>query len=368
MDGTWEEHGKLLLYTRGNVASKKIAAYDLDGTIITTRSGKTFQTNYDDWKLLYPEVAEKIQRLSQDGFKIVIFSNQSGLEKGKIEPRGFKRKIEKIVEALKVPIQGFFAIGFSLYRKPAPGMWDHLVEKPPPVDISSSFYVGDAAGRRPAGCRKKDFSCCDRLFAINLNLTFYTPEEHFLGETATAFDMPSFDPRIEVKNDELVLDPVAQLIVDEPEMIILVGPPASGKTSFAQRFFASYTRINRDTLKTWQKCVKAARAAIVCGESVIIDNTNPDPVSRGRYLEIARDLGIPSRCFVMMTSMAQAFHNEQFRGLTVSTHKPIGKIVYNTYAAKYQEPKLDEGFKEIVKARFNPIKTERLYKLFLVDA
>ena len=42
--------------------------------------------------------------------------------------------------------------------------------------------------------RKKDFSCSDRLFAVNNDLRFYTPEEYFLGQKPTKlFDLPEFD-------------------------------------------------------------------------------------------------------------------------------------------------------------------------------
>ena len=47
-----------------------------------------------------------------------------------------------------------------------------------------SFYVGDAAGRLKDYKKgaKKDFSCSDRKFAMNLKLDFFTPEEYFLNE------------------------------------------------------------------------------------------------------------------------------------------------------------------------------------------
>lgn len=38
------------------------------------------------------------------------------------------------------------------------------------VDKSKSFYVGDAAGR------SGDFAGTDRKWAMNVGLTFYTPE------------------------------------------------------------------------------------------------------------------------------------------------------------------------------------------------
>jgi bifunctional polynucleotide phosphatase/kinase len=43
------------------------------------------------------------------------------------------------------------------------------------LDKSSSFFVGDAAGRKyPGG--KADFSSTDRKWAENIGLRFFTPE------------------------------------------------------------------------------------------------------------------------------------------------------------------------------------------------
>ena len=54
----------------------QIAAFDMDGTIITTKSGKTFAKDRDDWQLLYPEVPGKLKELNRKGFKIVFLTNQ----------------------------------------------------------------------------------------------------------------------------------------------------------------------------------------------------------------------------------------------------------------------------------------------------
>lgn len=103
-------------------------------------------------------------------------------------------------------------LGDGLFRKPRTGIWRTLTahkNEDVAVDMTASFYVGDAAGRDKdwAPKRKKDFSSADRLFALNLGLTFQTPEEFFLAQKATTkFTMPEFDPTT-VATDLPLLEP-----------------------------------------------------------------------------------------------------------------------------------------------------------------
>ena len=48
------------------------------------------------------------------------------------------------------------------------------------IDMESSFYCGDAAGRKQAPFN--DFSNDDLLYSVNLGLKFYTPEMLFKKE------------------------------------------------------------------------------------------------------------------------------------------------------------------------------------------
>lgn len=43
------------------------------------------------------------------------------------------------------------------------------------ADLTHSFFVGDAAGRQYKG-RKSDFASTDRKFALNIGISFMTPE------------------------------------------------------------------------------------------------------------------------------------------------------------------------------------------------
>ena len=77
-------------------------------------------------------------------------------------------------------------------------------------------------------------------------------------------------------------------------MVILVGPPASGKSFISKHYFVpkGYERINRDTLQTQQRCKQRTKEALREGKSVIIDNTNPDKKTRESYIKIAQELSI----------------------------------------------------------------------------
>jgi len=57
--------------------SAKIAAFDIDGTLIKVKSGKKFPTNADDWKLWGSNVPKKLQEAHEKGYAIVLLSNQN---------------------------------------------------------------------------------------------------------------------------------------------------------------------------------------------------------------------------------------------------------------------------------------------------
>ena len=69
----------------------KVASFDLDGTLIKTASGNRFAKDTNDWKLYLDKpskLKEKLKGLYNQGFHIVIFSNQKGLSTGKLTKGG----------------------------------------------------------------------------------------------------------------------------------------------------------------------------------------------------------------------------------------------------------------------------------------
>ena len=129
----------------------------------------------------------------------MFITNQNGLATGKTKVEDFRGKVEKIVQTLGVPLQLFAATAkHCVFRKPRPGFWEYLEKYKNgniKIDQSNSFYCGDAAGR-VRGKGKKDFSCSDRLFALNVGVKFYVPEELFLNRKCTEeIVMPDFNPK-----------------------------------------------------------------------------------------------------------------------------------------------------------------------------
>lgn len=361
-DDSWESFnsGGLLVYTSaGCRGSHKIAAYDMDGTLITTKSGKVFPINNDDWKLAFGTVVGTLKAKYNDNHKIVIFTNQAGLSSGKTVRANIKTKIERIIAALGVPVQAFVATGNNCFRKPLTGMWQTLSDLKNDgvtIDMEQSIYVGDAAGRPENKLikKKKDHSHADRFFAANLELAFKTPEEHFVQQSLQKWIPASFDARAMLRDcmaqaSKFTLSTVA-------EAILMVGGPGTGKSSFCQRYLRphGFEVISRDSVGSWQKCVDRLNDCLRRNCRVVIDNTNGDKESRSRYLNAAKRNGIPCRCFVMTMSSRHAEHNIAFRELIDTRHAKIGRIVLNTYKKHYQAPVLEEGFTEIVHINFVP--------------
>ncbi|KAF9452796.1 PNK3P-domain-containing protein [Macrolepiota fuliginosa MF-IS2] len=338
----------------------KVAAFDLDGTIIKFLAGDS------DWEWWNPVVPTKLRDIAQEGYSIVFLSNQAIKPK---QLKQWKEKVSSIASALDgVPFRIFAATAKDGYRKPMLGMWWELerilLEQGVKIDFQVSFFVGDAAGRRYKN-RKSDFSSTDRKFALNIGISFMTPEEYFLNLPAHLdYTLPGF--HVSSLQDLPLVTPTSSPIIPHPrrqEIVVFCGYPALGKTRFYRQHFqpADYTHINQDTLKTRDKCIKAAREALKRGESCVIDNTNRDIKTRKYYIELKKEFRVEARCFVFTGNIELAWHNNLFRAFqkppsVVGQEAPRDLVPYAVFVGfrdQYEEPTTDEGFLEIRKVNWN---------------
>jgi predicted kinase len=100
-------------------------------------------------------------------------------------------------------------------------------------------------------------------------------------------------------------------------LVVLVGPPGSGKSTWARRNGRGAIHVSQDGLidaispdgfeHVYRPIYAAAedalaRAALQSGHTVIVDRTNRTREHRRRWLEIARDAGCPAVAVVMTAS------------------------------------------------------------------
>ena len=72
---------------------EKIAGFDMDCTLINTKSGAKFAKNAEDWVYWDKSVPHKLKELYENGYKIVIFTNQKGISTGNAKAQDIKKKI-----------------------------------------------------------------------------------------------------------------------------------------------------------------------------------------------------------------------------------------------------------------------------------
>jgi len=176
----WLWHKTLLLTQFGECkGSTKIAGFDYDGCLAKT---SLFKKGPDAWSVLYPNCKSYLTSLHTQGYKLVIFTNQSEIGKAKAtKQKAVSEKISRLggfVAEIGLPFQVLAATDKDAFRKPGVGMWEflcqHFNEGVTP-DKATSFFVGDAAGR------KKDHGDGDMLFAKAVGIKFYTETDFFLN-------------------------------------------------------------------------------------------------------------------------------------------------------------------------------------------
>ncbi len=343
----------------------------MDGTIITPKSDSEFPQSRTDWKPWHESVPKKLLEYIHLGFHIVLFSNQGGVANGKQNIDDLTGKIDDMIEEFKVPFSAYLSIDKDHMRKPGTGMWDlmvnHLASAGCKIDLAGSFYCGDAAGRK-AGARrtskgkpKKDISDSDRCFAYNIGVPFRTPEEEFKGEAPDpdwSYSSPSGKDLLgdisDDRSDECKKSELPNLFPTtvKPEMVLLIGAPASGKSTLFRAEFEprGYEWINMDTLKTKAKCIKTATTLLTQGKSVVIDNTNANAESRSVYISIAKTLKIPARAVVINAPKDLVKHMAEMRcnfSKGVSCHIP--DVAFNIFFSKYQRVDKDkEGLESVI--------------------
>ncbi len=129
----------------------RLVIFDVDGTLVTTRSGATFRQSAGDWQWL-PGRLERCQELAAQGVKLALASNQGGVAFGHLDPDAIQEELSAVGSAIgacsvvmcfthpNAPLAEYRQE--SPLRKPGPGMLLRIMETEQ-IAPADALMVGD---------------------------------------------------------------------------------------------------------------------------------------------------------------------------------------------------------------------------------
>lgn len=135
------------------------------------------------------------------------------------------------------------------------------------------------------------------------------------------------------------------------DVVMLVGLPASGKSTYATTTLKDHIRINQDTLGNRQKCESMVELNLALGNDIVIDRCNSTVQQRKNWINICKKYNISPRCVVMNTSLETCLS----RIVTRKGHPTIGddlsdnekKKIVCKFFSTYEDPQIGEGFSNV---------------------
>ncbi|AHH82674.1 NRK-1 [Buzura suppressaria nucleopolyhedrovirus] len=158
----FQNDGLITYAHRLPLLKNKIAAFDLDGTLIVSKNEGT-------WRLKYTDIRSKFIELLKKHYTVVIMANRINLDETNINI--CKNTIEGVCKTINLPVHVLIATKTNNYRRPNTGMFEqYLMKKQPLIDLDASFYCGDNF----YGNNK-----IDSQFAANCGIKFYYDYDFF---------------------------------------------------------------------------------------------------------------------------------------------------------------------------------------------
>ncbi|CRH00727.1 bifunctional polynucleotide phosphatase/kinase, putative [Plasmodium relictum] len=417
---------------------KKIYSFDLDNTLILSRTYFKPAQNEHDYIFYSDNVIDFLKKKYSENYKIIIFSNQKGVSTGKISLLNIINRVDDVIEKIGIPLECYLALRNDKYRKPRIGMYN-FAKQNNNNEIEEIIYVGDNANRTYDDNfkrlyinhlkyiyaknnvkvdideiykkLKKDYTDTDLKFALNINATFYTPEELFLNiknkiSTNFPFDPKDLNKNLENtnklhyfieknKNEKLSEEKMNNAIEKEKKetllenieknpkenyyqmLVILIGPPGCGKTFLCKNYFSDFIKINLSELKTKKKCLEVLKESIIQGKSVIMDNGNRSVNDRAIYINEAKKINknIKIEAIYFNYPKDLVFHLNTFKLITDKSNEiiDIPTIAIHSFYKYIEEPSPKENFdkitildeKNFLPSNFENSEQKKLFFLYL---
>jgi predicted kinase len=128
------------------------------------------------------------------------------------------------------------------------------------------------------------------------------------------------------------------------EAVILVGLQGSGKSTFYQETFRNtHVRINLDMLRTRHREQLLLAACLEMKQPFVVDNTNPEPADRQRYIPAARGAGFRVIGYYFQSRLPDLVARNRLRSKDEQVPELALRGTYNRLVI----PAPDEGFDQL---------------------
>lgn len=133
-----------------------------------------------------------------------------------------------------------------------------------------------------------------------------------------------------------------------PELVILVGLPGAGKSTFyRERFAATHVHVSKDALKNGRRPAARQQAliqqALSDGRSLVVDNTNVTPEERAELIALARNFGARVVAYYFDSSARECLARNRAR----EGRARVPNAGFFAMAKRLVRPDLAEGFDEL---------------------
>lgn len=138
------------------------------------------------------------------------------------------------------------------------------------------------------------------------------------------------------------------------ECVILIGLPASGKsTFFRERFAGTHDHVSKDLLRhnrrPQRRQEQLLAESLSSGRSVVVDNTNPSVAVRAPLIAAARKHGAEVVGYYFLTEAADALRRNRAR----EGRERVPDVAIFTVRTRLEPPTAAEGFDRLYVVRLN---------------